>query len=97
MIGGITQAGIKQAEANKAEFHAKKREELYQQELEKGYANTGGLPANLRYPYAMIDSGMDFLKIQIATYTPPKIELEGLLDVNNKDKKDTTGAKAKIK
>ena len=34
----------------------------------------------------MIDSGMDFLKIQIATYTPPNIELEGLLDVDNKDK-----------
>ena len=81
MIGGITQAGIKQAEANKAEFHAKRREE----ELEKGYTNTGGLPANLRYPYAMIDSGMDFLKIQISTYTPPGVELEGLLDVDNKD------------
>ena len=41
------------------------------------YSDTGGLPANLRYPYAMIDSGMDFLKIQIATYTPPDVELEG--------------------
>ena len=29
MIGGITEAGIKQAEANKAEFHAKKRREAY--------------------------------------------------------------------
>jgi len=93
MIGGITEAGIKQAEANKAEFHAKKREE----ELEKAYNNTGGLPGNLRYPYAMIDSGMDFLKIQIATYTPPQVELQGLLDVKNEDKKDTTGAKATIK
>ena len=26
MIGGITEAGKKQAEANKAEFHAKKEE-----------------------------------------------------------------------
>ena len=77
MIGGITQAGIKQAEANKAEFHAKRREE----ELEKAYNNTGGLPANLRYPYAMIDEGMDFLKIQIATYTAPDLDLGGLLNV----------------
>ncbi len=73
--GGISEAGRKQAEANKAEFHAKRREE----ELERAYNNTGGLPANLRYPYAMIDSGMDFLKIQIATYTPSSVELQGLL------------------
>ena len=91
--GGISEAGRKQAEANKAEFHAKRREE----ELERAYNNTGGLPANLRYPYAMIDSGMDFLKIQIATYTPSSVELQGLLNVDNKDKKDTTGAKATIK
>ena len=91
--GGISEAGKKQAEANKAEFHAKRREE----ELERAYNNTGGLPGNLRYPYAMIDSGMDFLKIQIATYTPPQVELQGLLDVKNEDKKDTTGASAKIK
>ena len=74
----------------------KKREEI-EKNREEGYRDTGGLPANLRYPYAMIDSGMDFLKIQIATYTPPGVELEGLLDVDNKDKKDTTGAKAIIK
>ena len=89
MIGGITEAGKKQAEANKAEFHAKRREE----ELEKAYNNTGGLPANLRYPYAMIDSGMDFLKIQIATYTPPQVELQGLLDVPKTE--DITGANLK--
>ena len=74
----------------------KKREEI-EKNREEGYRDTGGLPANLRYQYAMIDSGMDFLKIQIATYTPPGVELEGLLDVDNKDKKDTTGAKATIK
>ena len=56
----------------------KKREEI-EKNREEGYRDTGGLPANLRYPYAMIDSGMDFLKIQIATYTPPDVELEGLL------------------
>ena len=89
MIGGITEAGKKQAEANKAEFHAKRREE----ELEKAYNNTGGLPANLRYPYAMIDSGMDFLKIQIATYTAPQVELQGLLNVPETD--DITGANLK--
>ena len=77
--------------------NVKKREEQRKNDLEASYSDTGGLPANLRYPYAMIDSGMDFLKIQIATYTPPGVELEGLLDVDNKDKKDTTGAKATIK
>ena len=70
----------------------KKREEI-NKSIEESYANTGGLPANLRYPYAMIDSGMDFLKIQIATYTPPKVELEGLLNVPETD--DTTGANLK--
>ena len=45
------------------------------------YNDTGGLPANLRYPYAMIDEGMDFLKIQIATYTAPDLDLGGLLNV----------------
>ncbi len=63
------------------------------EELEKAYNNTGGLPANLRYPYAMIDSGMDFLKIQIATYTPPQVELQGLLDVPKTE--DITGANLK--
>ena len=60
------------------------------------YSDTGGLPANLRYPYAMIDSGMDFLKIQIATYTPPDLDLTGLLDVDNKDQNDASGASANI-
>ena len=94
MIGGITKAGIKQAEANKAEFHAKKRREAYLDSVD--YNDTGGLPANLRYPYAMIDSGMDFLKIQIATYTAPDLNLSGLLDVDNKDQKDASGASANI-
>ena len=70
----------------------KKREEI-NKSIEESYANTGGLPANLRYPYAMIDSDMDFLKIQIATYTPPTVELQGLLDVPETD--DTTGANLK--
>ena len=70
----------------------KKREEI-EKNREEGYRDTGGLPANLRYPYAMIDSGMDFLKIQIATYTPPDVEIEGLLDVP--ETTDTTGANLK--
>ena len=70
----------------------KKREEI-EKNREEGYRDTGGLPANLRYPYAMIDSGMDFLKIQIATYTPPDVELEGLLNVPETD--DTTGSNLK--
>jgi len=49
------------------------------------YNDTGGLPANLRYPYAMIDDGMDFLKIQIATYTAPDLNLSGLLKVDGED------------
>ena len=70
----------------------KKREQI-EKNREEGYRDTGGLPANLRYPYAMIDSGMDFLKIQIATYTPPDVELEGLLNVPKTD--DTTGSNLK--
>ena len=70
----------------------KKREQI-EKNREEGYRDTGGLPANLRYPYAMIDSGMDFLKIQIATYTPPDVEIEGLLDVP--ETTDTTGANLK--
>ena len=76
------------------EQSAKKREE-YINSID--YNDTGGLPANLRYPYAMIDSGMDFLKIQIATYTAPDLNLSGLLDVNNKDKSDASGNSADIK
>ena len=74
----------------------KKKEEQRKNDLEASYSDTGGLPANLRYPYAMIDSGMDFLKIQIATYTPPDLDLTGLLDVDNEDKSDATGASANI-
>ena len=77
-----------------AEQSAKKREE-YINSID--YNDTGGLPANLRYPYAMIDSGMDFLKIQIATYTAPDLNLSGLLDVNNEDKSDASGNSADIK
>ena len=92
MIGGITEAGKKQAEANKAEFHAKKRREAYLDSID--YNDTGGLPASLRYPYSMIDDGMDFLKIQIATYTAPDLNLSGLLDVGGGDniQPDGTGA-----
>ena len=93
MIGGITKEGQKQAAANKAEFNAKKRREAYLKSID--YNDTGGLPANLRYPYSAITEEMDFLKVQIATYTAPGLNLEGLLDVNNPDK-DPTGAGATI-
>ena len=92
MIGGITEAGKKQAEANKAEFHAKKRREAYLDSID--YNDTGGLPANLRYPYSMIDDGMDFLKIQIATYTAPDLNLSGLLDVGGGDNIQPDGSGA---
>ena len=78
----------------------KKKEEQRKNDLESSYSDTGGLPANLRYPYAMIDSGMDFLKIQIATYTAPDLNLSGLLDVNNPEKdgsRDASGDSATIK
>ena len=75
------------------EQSAKKREE-YINSID--YNDTGGLPANLRYPYAMIDSGMDFLKIQIATYTAPDLDLSGLLNVDNKDQNDASGTSATI-
>ena len=92
MIGGITEAGKKQAEANKAEFHAKKRREAYLDSID--YNDTGGLPANLRYPYSMIDDGMDFLKIQIATYTAPDLNLSGLLDIEGGDNIQPDGSGA---
>ena len=92
MIGGITEAGKKQADANKAEFHAKKRREAYLDSID--YNDTGGLPANLRYPYSMIDDGMDFLKIQIATYTAPDLNLSGLLDIEGGDNIQPDGSGA---
>ena len=76
--------------------NVKKREEQRKNDLEASYSDTGGLPKNLRYPYARIEDGMDFLKIQIATYTPPDLNLEALLNVKNPDKDDATGNKATI-
>ena len=98
--GGITYdtASGQAIDANSGEklINIKKREER-QKRLEKGYSDTGGLPTNLRYPYARIENSMDILRIQIATYTPPGLNLTGLLDVNNKDKSDATGTSADIK
>ena len=75
--------------------NVKKREEQRKNDLEASYSDTGGLPKNLRYPYARIEDGMDFLKIQIASYTPPDLNLETLLNVKNDDG-DATGANATI-
>lgn len=75
--------------------NVKKREEQRKNDLEASYSDTGGLPKNLRYPYARIEDGMDFLKIEIATYTPPDLNLETLLNVKNDDG-DVSGANAKI-
>lgn len=86
MIGGITEAGIKQAKANRA---AKKRQD-YIDTID--YDDRGGLPKSLRYPYSAIEEGMDFLKISIATYTAPNLNLEGLATV-----KKRTGDKFKGK
>ena len=65
---------------------AYEREQRIKQDLQDSYSDTGGLPKNLRYPYARIEDGMDFLKIQIASYTPPDLNLEALINVNNPDK-----------
>ena len=81
MIGGITEAGKKQAEANRA---AKKRQD-YIDTID--YDDRGGLPKSLRYPYSAIEEGMDFLKISIATYTAPKLDLQGLATVSKRDPK----------
>ena len=63
-------------------INIKKREEARKRKIDSiNYEDTGGLPKNLRYPYARIEDGMDFLKIQIATYTPPDLNLEALLNV----------------
>ena len=75
--------------------NVKKREEQRKNDLEASYSDTGGLPKNLRYPYARIEDGMDFLKIQIASYTPQDLNLETLLNVKNDDG-DATGANATI-
>ena len=62
--------------------NTKKREEGYG----VNYDDRGGLPKSLRYPYSAIEEGMDFLKISIATYTPPDLNLEGLASVSKKEK-----------
>ena len=67
---------------------AYEREQRIKQDLQNSYSDTGGLPKNLRYPYARIEDGMDFLKIQIASYTPPDLNLEALINVNNPGGKD---------
>ena len=76
---------------------AYEREQRIKQDLQDSYSDTGGLPKQLRYPYARIEDGMDFLKIQIASYTPPDLNLEGLIKVDNPGGKDNpSGAKATI-
>ena len=65
---------------------AYEREQRIKQDLQDSYSDTGGLPKQLRYPYARIEDGMDFLKIQIASYTPPDLNLEALINVNNPEK-----------
>ena len=76
---------------------AYEREQRIKQDLQDSYSDTGGLPKQLRYPYARIEDGMDFLKIQIASYTPPDLNLEGLIKVDNPGGKDNpSGVKATI-
>ena len=53
----------------------KKREEGLDPDV--NYGDSGGLPKRLRYPFSAIEDGMDFLKISIATYSPPRLNLEG--------------------
>ena len=95
--GGVTYetSSGRAIDATSGEYltNIKKREEFTSS---IDYNDTGGLPTNLRYPYARIENSMDVLRIQIATYTPPGLNLTGLLDVNNQDQSDATGASATI-
>ena len=74
---------------------AYEREQRIKQDLQDSYSDTGGLPKQLRYPYARIEDGMDFLKIQIASYTPPDLNLEALINVGD-SKDNPTGEGVKI-
>ena len=74
---------------------AYEREQRIKQDLQDSYSDTGGLPKNLRYPYARIEDGMDFLKIQIASYTPPDLNLEALINVGD-SKDNPTGQGVEI-
>jgi len=46
-----------------------------QTETKDNKTNTNKTDRNLRYPYAMLDSNTDYLKIDIATYSPPGLNL----------------------
>jgi len=46
-----------------------------QTETKDNKTNTNKADRNLRYPYAMLDSNTDYLKIDIATYSPPDLNL----------------------
>jgi hypothetical protein len=46
-----------------------------QTETKDNKTNTNKADRNLRYPYAMLDSNTDYLKIDIATYSPPTLNL----------------------
>jgi len=46
-----------------------------QTETKDNKTNTNKADRNLRYPYAMLDSNTDYLKIDIATYSPPGLNL----------------------
>tara|TARA_B100001121_G_C18674941_1_gene615793 strand:- start:191 stop:1342 length:1152 start_codon:yes stop_codon:yes gene_type:complete len=65
------------------------------------YDNRGGLPKTLRYPFAAIQEGMDFLKMQIATFTPSGTDLDSIGQALIKtevkgDKADLDGSNVKI-
>ena len=46
-----------------------------QTETKDNKTKTNKADRNLRYPYAMLDSNTDYLKIDIATYSPPTLNL----------------------
>ena len=46
-----------------------------QTETKDNKTKTNKTDRNLRYPYAMLDSNTDYLKIDIATYSPPGLNL----------------------
>lgn len=55
-----------------------------QTETKDNKTKTNKVDRNLRYPYAMLDSNTDYLKIDIATYSPPTLNLSNAV-VDAKD------------
>ena len=60
-----------------------------QTETKDNKTNTNKADRNLRYPYAMLDSNTDDLKIDIATYSPPTLNLSNAVVKTGKTDPET--------